>query len=299
MKKRTAIIFVILFIIIIVLIVFAVYIAEENTFRFGKSSKDKGETAPYLGNISIYYIDVGQGDSTLIILPNNKTLLIDAGTLDGGKKVLSELALLNISRIDAMVATHPDSDHIGGLEQTVKSLDVKEFLDNCQSCDTKTCERLSDTLQKTAVLQGCIGQGDRLALQEGIEIAVLNPPKTLFEKDNDNSIVLKINYRKASFIFMGDCEKECEQGMIESRQTLDADILRVGHHGSHSSTSQEFLSKVRPDYAIISVGENSFGHPHEETLQVLSSEGITVLRTDLSGTIHIDTDGLTYGLSTG
>ncbi|MEM4268321.1 MAG: ComEC/Rec2 family competence protein [Candidatus Woesearchaeota archaeon] len=277
-RKTRHIVFALLIVLIVLLILFLLAF-----FLFYGSNYEKQWTT--LGNISVVFFDVGQGDSILVQMPNGRSMLIDGGSLNSGPSLLEKIKSRGIKKIDVVVATHPDSDHIGGLLQIFQDISVGEYVYNCAPCTTETCLELEYYTADTQ--KNCVKKGDKILLQDGIDIKVLNPPLTLFEEDNDNSIVLLLEYGESSFLFTGDCMKNCEEAL----EKTEADVLKVAHHGSSSSTSAHFLSKVRPKIAVISVGENKYGHPSQKVASLLQDHGIDVFRTDTIGTIEIKTDG--------
>ncbi len=223
--------------------------------------------------LTVTFLDVN-GDSILVQNPNGKTLLVDAGSVNSS--VSQWLDALHIDKLDGAMATHPDKDHIGGFLNIQQQ--IKLLLEPGVPCSTKVCSSLNQN--------GVIARyGYRLELDPDVEMTVLNP-RELFEKDNDNSIVLKITYGQTSFLLTGDCESKCEEAL--QKQDIDVDVLKVAHHGSKSSTSQKFLEAATPAIAVIGVGPNQYGHPHKELLDRL--QGIETYRTD-EGTVRIRSDG--------
>ena len=250
--------------------------------------------------LTIAFIDVGQGDSILVILPNTKTLLIDGGEREGYGKVLATLQEYGLSRIDVVVATHPHADHIGGLVDVIKNVNVREVLDSGQVHTTQTFEDFLDAVETKQIPLNSVRQGDSIMLDPTVKIDVLNPPAKLLDgadneaEFNDNSVVLKLTYGEFSVLLTGDMEERNEARLVsENTTTLDADVLKAGHHGSRTSSSMPFLNAVTPEVVIISLGAgNTYGHPHREALDRISAAGTEHLfRTDIDGTITLIANG--------
>jgi len=241
--------------------------------------------------VAVYFFDVGQGDS-IFIDTNNKDVLIDGGPRSAGLTVLNYLSELNISHVDIVVATHPDADHIGGLITVLNSsIQVDMVLYNNQTSTTKTYQEfISLAGDKMVVAE----RGQVYVLDYNVNFTVLNPTQPLeFSDTNDNSIVLRLQVENVSFLFTGDATFETEENMMNAGLNLKSQVLKVAHHGSKHSTSTEFIQAVKPIYAVISVGENPYGHPSPETIQRLLNEDVTVYNTQVSGTIVMSTDGQT------
>jgi beta-lactamase superfamily II metal-dependent hydrolase len=247
-------------------------------------------------NLTIAFVDVGQGDSILVILPNTKTLLIDGGEREGSGKVLASLREHGLSHIDVVVATHPHADHIGGLIDVIKNVDVGQVLDSGQVHTTQTFEDFLDAIETKQIPLNSVREGDSINLDPTVKIDVLNPLANMLEdayneaEFNDNSIVLKLTYGEFSALLTGDMEERNEARLVlENATTLDADVLKAGHHGSRTSSSSPFLNAVTPEVVIISLGAgNIYGHPHQEALDRISAAGTEHLfRTDVDGTITL------------
>jgi beta-lactamase superfamily II metal-dependent hydrolase len=251
-------------------------------------------------NLTLSFIDVGQGDSILVILPNTKTLLIDGGERQSSGKVLSTLQEHGLSYIDVIVATHPHADHIGGLIDVVNTVDIGQVLDSGQVHTTQTFEDLLDAIYNKQIPLRSVSEGESINLDPTVKIDVLNPPEIIPDganneaEFNDNSVVLKLSYGNFSALLTGDMEERNEARLVFKNATiLDADVLKAGHHGSRTSSSSGFLSAVTPELVIISLGAgNSYGHPHQEALDRISASGAKyLLRTDIDGTITLTSDG--------
>lgn len=253
------------------------------------------ETVPeVLGSLTVSYIDVGQADSILITTPDNKNLLIDAGEGEGRSgAVLSYLKARNITSIDTAVATHPHSDHINAMDNVLNEIPVSRFYMPGATHTTKDFENMLDALESVPeVTQAKAGMSFNVG--SSVKCDILAPVSDNYKDLNDYSVVIRLTYGDTAFVFTGDAEALSENEILAGGAELNADVLKCGHHGSSSSTSDEFLATVNPKYAVISCGrDNDYGHPHRETLQKLNSAGINVLRTDEMGTITLVSDGKT------
>ncbi len=251
-------------------------------------------------NLTMSFIDVGQGDSILVILPNTKTLLIDGGERQSSGKVLSTLQEYGLSYIDVIVATHPHADHIGGLIDVINTVNVGQVLDSGQMHTTQTFEDLLDAIYNKQIPLRSVSEGESINLDPTVKIDVLNPPASIPDgannegEFNDNSVVLKLTYGNFSALLTGDMEERNEARLVFNNATiLDADVLKAGHHGSRTSSSTAFLNAVTPEVVIISLAAgNNYGHPHQEALDRISASGAQyLLRTDIDGTITLTSDG--------
>lgn len=242
------------------------------------------------GTLQVYFLDVGQGDSTLIVTPKHQYILIDAGNNDQGKNVVKYLTHLGVKTLDVMIATHPDADHIGGLDDVLKAFDVKEVYAPKVSHNTVTFEDFLTAVKNEGRTIKTAKAGVSLEL-EGINAEFLSPINDYGDELNDWSAVLKVTYKETSFLFAGDAEYSAEKDMLAGNSNLKADVLKVGHHGSKTSTSKAFADAVSPRYAIISVGKNNYGHPDSGILARIKNINAVAYRTDKQGTITAVSDG--------
>jgi competence protein ComEC len=249
-------------------------------------------SASSIDSVSVYFLDVGQGDSIFIKM-ENKTILIDGGPRSAGSTVLSFLSSINVTQIDFVIATHPDEDHIGGLVSVLASLSIDVVLYNGQNRTTQVFQDFMNlAIQRNLTLAK---RNQLYFLTSSSNFTILNPVQPLeFGETNLNSVVTLLQVGNVSFLFAGDAEVASEQSMLNAALHLESDVLKVGHHGSRTSTSQAFLEAVNPSIAVISAGvNNQYGHPHNETVQRLQNMGITIYGTFTSGTIILSTDGNT------
>ena len=249
------------------------------------------------GELKVHFIDVGQGDSILIETPGGQNMLIDAGERDQGEKVVNYIKSQGVDKLHFVVGTHPHSDHIGGLVKVIESIPVEKIYLPRVTHTSRSFENLLEAISNKGLKISTAAAGVKISLADG-EASFIAPVGEDYEGLNNYSAVIKLTYGSASFLFTGDAEKLSEKEMLANGTDLKADVLKVGHHGSVSSTSSNFLQAVSPEYAVIMCGSgNDYGHPHKETLAALS--GLEVYRTDSDGTIIISTDGNNYNITTG
>lgn len=255
---------------------------------------------PDVGELAMYAIDVGQGDSTFFMFPDGTNMLIDAGEAASASTVISLLDSLNIEKLDRVVCTHPHADHIGGMQAVIKRYDIGQVYMPDAVSTTKTFSDMIDKITEKNINVNFVCAGDVIS-DEMYKITVLSPEDREYSEMNLFSVVIKVTYIDTSFIVMGDAEKENEADMAEHFGTsLKCNVLKVGHHGSDTSTTDRFLSFAKPEIAVISVGEdNSYGHPSEKVINRLERREIKILRTDEYGTISLFTDGRSINIKTG
>jgi len=232
------------------------------------------------------------------LTPSGKTMLIDGGNNGKEKLMLGYLKKYNVHKIDVLVGSHPDADHIGTLSEIVDALDIGEVYLPKASSNTKTYESLLNSIKKKGLKIKTAKRGVSISLDENLKVEMVAPVNK-YEENNNMSAVVKITFGKKSFLFPGDAEYQSEQDMLKSGDDLSSSVIAVGHHGSNSSTNIRFLKKVSPEYAVIQVGaENKYGHPTEKTLKKLQDQKTKILRTDKNGTITFSTDGENLIVST-
>ncbi|WP_058486773.1 ComEC/Rec2 family competence protein [Defluviitalea phaphyphila] len=259
-------------------------------------SKEKAESTYTNSSIlKVHFIDVGQADSILID-QNGKYMLIDAGNNADSDLIIDYLKKQGVKKLEYVVGTHPHEDHIGSLDTVINTFEIGKVLMPKVTNTTKTFEDVINAIKDKGLKITTPKVGDKYTLDEG-EWIILAPNKDEYEDFNNYSIVIKYVFGNHSFLFTGDAEKESEEEMLLNNIELKSDVLKIGHHGSNTSTTDEFLEAVNPSYGIICVGQdNKYKHPHEETIDKLIKNNVEILRTDKNGTIIFTSDGkdLTY-----
>lgn len=252
-------------------------------------------------NLRVYYIDVGQGDCELIVCAG-KSVLIDAGEADNANKVIKFIKDLGITKLDCIVATHPHSDHIGALPYIIDEIGMDNIImpelaeENIPT--TRVYEKFLNSVAQSGAAVHSAKPGDNYKYGD-ISFKILSP---VFESDselNNMSVVLRCEYGKTSFLFTGDAEKKVEKRLVENNgASLKSDIVKVGHHGSKTSSCEEFVRAVSPVYAVCCCGDGTDSHPHKSTVDRWISAGARFLRTDNSGTVVIISDGVSLTVET-
>ncbi|MBI3600251.1 MAG: ComEC/Rec2 family competence protein [Nitrospinae bacterium] len=290
-------------------------------------------------SLKVTFIDVGQGECSLIQFPNGKIMLIDGGGLMGdfdigGNVVAPYLWDIGITKIDYVIGTHPDSDHVGGLPFILKEMSIKNYFDNGQESSDLTFANLHEIVREKTIPYKVLEAGDKLEIDERVKVEILHPsnqfrikslefrekprnPKlnTQYSKGHDNnlSIVIKITYGNFSILFTGDIEKEAERFLVgQTREDLPlipslrrrgtgwlkSTVIKVPHHGSSSSSTEEFIKTINPKAAVFSVGYNNpFHHPNKKVLKRYKDAGAKIYRTDRDGMIQIESDGKGYSVT--
>jgi competence protein ComEC len=246
--------------------------------------------------LEVNFFDVGQGDAIFIETPKRNQILIDGGQSSVIlEKLRKEMPFWDRS-IDLVILTHPERDHLVGLLEVLKKYKVGNIFWTGIKRDTPEYQEWQKLIEKEKAKIYIIPFFQKVTIGKDISMNFLYPVENLADKEyqnsNDTSIVAKLNFNRNSFLFTGDISKSVEEELINYYQNLKSDVLKVAHHGSKTSTSEEFLKEIWPKIAIISVGkENPYGHPHQEVLEILNKFGIRVLRTDENGNIKIISDG--------
>ena len=245
----------------------------------------------------VYFIDVGQGDSELIRLKDSGIdILIDAGTRSTKQELADYLKKLGVDDIDILIGTHPHEDHICGMAKIIEefpigTLYLPETSDE-MTPTTKTYESLLDAVEKMDVTMRTASAGDVLLEEGNISFKVLSPSHTDYDNLNDYSIVTRLKVGDTAFLFQGDAETPVEEEILDSGADVSCDVIKLGHHGSSTSSSRAYLEAANPSAAVISCGVgNEYGHPHRETMDLLEKLSITPYRTDTQKTLLAETDG--------
>ncbi len=241
------------------------------------------------GSMEVHFMDVGQGDATLIVCDGH-SMLIDAGDYTKGTAIQNYLKKQKIKKLDYLIFTHPDADHIGGAPVIITKFDIdRVFLSNFEK-DNKTYQKMIQALDNKHLKYTTPKIGTQYSLGSA-KITILAPNGS-YDNPNDASVALTVEHGENRFLFTGDAEEAAEKDIMANGIDISADVYKAGHHGSRTSTSKEFFEAVDPAYAVISCGEeNSYGHPHAETLNTFRMNGVDVYRTDEEGTIVAVSDG--------
>lgn len=244
----------------------------------------------------VYFIDVGQGDCIFTQIPGGKTMLIDAGSNGYSQMIIEYISSLGVGKIDYIIGTHPHEDHIGSLAEIISYFDIGEIYMPKAATNTNAFERLLTAAEDGGYKINTAAAGTSFLNAKAVNAEFL-APKSDYDDLNNYSAVVKLEYGSVSFLFTGDAQTASEIEMLEKPEKLKSDVLKVGHHGSNSSTSTDFFNAVSPSYAVISCGANNqYGHPHEQTLELLKD--VKLYRTDMDGTIVFITDGKSISVKT-
>jgi competence protein ComEC len=279
-------------------------LVSASCVRSGDAPQATSEgNATRQGTLRVHFLDIGQGDAALIVSPTGKTVLVDAGPRGGDRVVRHALASEGLRAVDLAVFTHAHADHIGGMAKIIESLPVKRVLDPGYDHTSATYQKLLKTLKKHKVPMTIAREGRRIDLGGGAALEILAPEATLItgtrSDANTNSVVLRLTHGTMSLLLTGDAEEPTERMLLRRPERLASTILKVAHHGSRHSNTPAFLAAVAPVAAIVSCGfENKFGHPHKETLERLGAIDIGVFRTDLHGTISLESTGTDWKIRT-
>ena len=243
---------------------------------------------------SVHIIDVGQGDSIFIQTLEDKRILIDAGDEEAEHTVYSYLKRRGVKKIDVLIATHPDTDHIGSMDYIIDKFKISHFYMPDAKTDSEAFYNLLDSCRDKNLKIEYLTKGDVLKIDSSTTMEILSP-STITDKNNLNSIVSLLNYKGYEFLFTGDAEKENESEILSSCNLPDIEFLKAGHHGSSSSSTDEFIANLKPEAVAISCGyNNDYGHPHRSVLDTFRENGSVVYRTDKNGTLvfYCDENGI-------
>lgn len=281
----------IIFLLVLAIILIFLY---KNGFDFQEILVEQNSN-----ELKLHYIDVGQGDAILVQF-NNKNMLIDSGPKKSSEKILKYLENLNIETIDVVIGSHPHEDHMGNMAAIVKKYSVASFFAPKVSVDQYFFENLAKELNNKNLKITPVYEGSTINFDSEIDIDIYWPEQNeTYDNLNNYSIVMTLRYGNNSFLFTGDIEKDCEKKIAADGSNIYADVLKVAHHGSKTSSSKNFLDKVNGEYAIIQCGlDNSYGHPVESILSDLTERGYKIYRTDLDGNIIVTSNGNTINIIT-
>lgn len=239
--------------------------------------------------LKVHYLDVGQGDSIFIELPNNETMLIDAAESYQSENIINYLKNLNYQKIDYVIGTHPHTDHIGGLKDIINTFEIGKIYMPKVVSTTKTYESLLMAIKDKNLKINTAKAGTSIIDTDALKINILAPNSETYTELNNYSVVTKITYGTTKFLFMGDAEKLSEN---EIKENVTADVIKIGHHGSNTSSSIDFIKKVNAKYGIISVSlNNKYNLPKEETITNWENSGTKIYLTSINGTIRTSSDG--------
>lgn len=244
------------------------------------------------GVIEVSYLDVGQGDAAYIKV-NDIDILIDAGSKSDVDKLMKQLEEKNIDDFEIVIATHPHEDHIGGMTKVLQTYKVENFYMPKKEHSTKVFENMIKEVEKQGLKAKVLKEGVKIDIGEGALLETFSPIQDSYDNLNNYSPIMKLTFGNKSFLFTGDAEKDVEAEVLSKyKDKLDSDVIKFGHHGSSTSSSQSFIEAVSPDYGIISCGvDNSYGHPHKEILKLIQDMNIEAYRTDTQGQITVISDG--------
>ena len=247
--------------------------------------------------LEVHFINVGQGDAILVKAPGGKTMLVDGGPSSSGKELVAYLKAKGVTKLDYVVATHPDADHIGGLINVLNSFKISNFIDSGKAHTSETYYKMLNLIDKKNI---------KFHIAQNLKTYQLDPKMTMrvlhvnpkAADNNDASIVLKLTYNQNSFLLMGDASTKIEE-QISSKYNVQSTVLKAGHHGSDTSSSAKFISRVKPKIAILSYGKNnSYGHPHAAVKKRLSNVGAKTYETAKHCNIIVKSTGKKYTVST-
>ena len=242
--------------------------------------------------MKVHFLDVNQGLAVLVQM-GDEVLVYDGGERDTSSFVVAYLKEQGVTEIDYLISSHYDADHVSGLIGCLYAFDVKHVIGSNYVHDSKLYSSFMEAVEKEGLEVEYPAVGTQYAIGEA-SVTILSP-KEIVGDSNSNSVAIKLSYGESDFIFTGDADYKSEREMVASGIDLDCEVLSVAHHGSASGTSEKFIEATTPEYAVISCGkENSYGHPHKETLQILTDYGVEILRNDESGTIVVETDGESF-----
>ncbi|CAG7839407.1 hypothetical protein CLOHAE12215_00817 [Clostridium haemolyticum] len=296
MKKFNRGMFISLLLLVVVLFTGCNNSSKVN--KYTKNTHKENSLNNINGDLKVHFIDVGQADS-ILITEGNHNMLIDAGNNDDGDMVVSYLKKAGVKKLDYIVGTHPHEDHIGGLDNVINTFNINKIYMPKKVSTTKTYKDVIKAIKNKNMKITSPKSGESFKLGKATCSIVAPKQNEDYQSANNYSIVIKLTYGSKSFLFTGDAEGISEAEILKGGYDIKADVLKVGHHGSRTSTSEAFLNKINPDVAVISCGRaNDYGHPHKATMEKLKEKHIKVYRTDESSTVIVTSDGKNIGFNT-
>ena len=286
-------------VIILLITVLVVGFGQIRDYIFNNYTYQKGSVNELAGLddadiLKVYYVDVGQGDCTVIELPNDEIMMIDSGENGYEEMVIDFLDSINVKKIDYLIATHPHSDHIGGMAEVIDEYDIGKIYMPDVVHTSQTFKNMLLEIEKKNLSINKASRGKTIFEYPDFSAKILSPVSDDYEDLNNYSAVVKLSYKDNSFLFCGDVEKEVEEELLMIGEDIDCDVIKVAHHGSSTSSTYNFLEQSGFDMAVISCGaDNDYGHPYDVVLKRINKFTNKVYRTDKSGNITILSDGKT------
>ncbi len=260
---------------------------RQNTDNISENNPEK--TQEITDTLTIHFLDVGQGDCTLLVC-GTEAMLIDAGNNNQGSAVCRYLMDQGITKLRYIIGTNADADHIGGLDVVLNTFDCGTVMMPDVQKDNRTFHDVLQVMEQKNYERCVPAVGNSYEL--GTAVFTVLSPKKYYEKDNNNSVCILLRFGERSFLFTGDAEKEAEEDMMNGDICVEADVYKVGHHGSATSTTEAFLAAVNPSCVVISCGSgNLYGHPHEQVMELLKEKNVQIFRTDCQGTVVLTCNG--------
>ncbi|MCX7773298.1 MAG: MBL fold metallo-hydrolase [Clostridia bacterium] len=266
----------------------AIFLSVAGWFSLNPTQRPQSVSSPE--GLSVQFIDVGQADS-ILIQQDDSSMLIDAGNNEDTDDVVKYLKKHDVVNLTYLIGTHPHEDHIGGLDGVIKNFNIETLIMPRTQTNTKTFEDVLKAVKRKGLTITTPVVGKTYSLGEA-SFTILSPSRDTYDELNEYSIAIRLVYKDKSFLLMGDCYKLNEEDMLASGMTLKSDVLKVGHHGSSTSSSEAFIKAVSPKYAVITVGkDNDYDHPSDQVVSTLENHQVELYRTDKNGTIIFTTDG--------
>ncbi len=284
---------------IVTAVVILIYLAMTVYTDYKNFAKAREAMSVTDGLFSAHFIDVGQGDATLICSPGGEHMLIDCGTTDSSEYLVKYLKDMGVDSLEYLIITHPHEDHYGGAPAVIDTFPVENFMIHEDFAEIYPYDIYIDELsdnEDTEIIYAEVK--DKFEFADCAAFMILSPKEADYDDYNNSSMSLKLVFGSTSFLFTGDAESRLEKEMLSGGYNLDSDVFQAGHHGSSTSNKKSFVNAVSPEYAVISCGEdNRYGHPHKESLEVFEKCGAEILRTDEMSDIVLLSDGTAVGFA--